>query len=201
MGASTGTILTNGTFTVTRLNGTKGDTGSGSSITLQDEGSPVSGTPHSTLNLTGAGVTVTNIGGGVGQIDVPAATLFGTEAQDAATSTLVTQTGPTWNTYLTLTTPVVPAGRYRVGMAFTWAHGSTNNNINVELFQDGTTTLWNIVQEPQDAAITQRISASGFAYVTFATAASHTFDIRFQAQSAGNTARAQQGAIEFWRIS
>ena len=60
------------------LKGDKGDTGSGSTITVQDEGTPLSNTPNDVLNFTGAGVTVSpesgsnraiiNIPGGGGDI-------------------------------------------------------------------------------------------------------------------------------------
>lgn len=38
--------------------------------TIQDEGTPVAGNPHSTLNFVGAGVAVTNGGGGVATITI-----------------------------------------------------------------------------------------------------------------------------------
>lgn len=41
------------------------------SINAQDEGTPTPNTPHTTLNFTGAGVTVTDAGGGVATIAIP----------------------------------------------------------------------------------------------------------------------------------
>lgn len=41
-----------------------------SSISLQQSGGPVAGTPHSTLNFTGSGVTVTDAGGGVATVAI-----------------------------------------------------------------------------------------------------------------------------------
>ncbi len=67
---TSGTMSTNATFSVLRLSGAKGDTGSGSNVTLQDEGINVPNTPHSTLNFTGAGVEVTDSGSGVAQIEI-----------------------------------------------------------------------------------------------------------------------------------
>ena len=51
--------------------GPQGATGSGSDVTIKDEGTSVTGTPHSNLNFTGAGVTVTDEGAGQAKIDVP----------------------------------------------------------------------------------------------------------------------------------
>jgi hypothetical protein len=38
---------------------------------IQDEGVAVAGAPHTTLNFVGAGVTVTNAGGGIATITIP----------------------------------------------------------------------------------------------------------------------------------
>jgi hypothetical protein len=58
---------TNGLVALLRGNGT----GAGNAGVLQDEGSAVAGAPHSTLNFTGSGVTVTNGGSGVATITIP----------------------------------------------------------------------------------------------------------------------------------
>jgi hypothetical protein len=44
-------------------------------VSLQDEGAPVPGNPHSTLNFVGTGVTATDAGGGVASIAVPGNTI------------------------------------------------------------------------------------------------------------------------------
>lgn len=49
--------------------------GAGGTTTFQDEGSPVAGSPHDTVNFVGAGVTATNAGGGVLTVTVPAGTM------------------------------------------------------------------------------------------------------------------------------
>jgi hypothetical protein len=46
-------------------------------ITVKDEGTNVTNTPHATLNFTGAGVTVTDGGGGVATVTIPDATFTG----------------------------------------------------------------------------------------------------------------------------
>ena len=67
------TIEANATFVVYALNGVrgeKGDTGSGSSITIEDEGIVVGGGPHDTLDFVGSGVTATDAGGGTATITI-----------------------------------------------------------------------------------------------------------------------------------
>lgn len=56
---------------VIKLSGAQGPVGSGSNVTVKDEGTSITGTPHSNLNFTGAGVTVTDEGGGQAKIDIP----------------------------------------------------------------------------------------------------------------------------------
>ncbi len=54
------------------LQGDPGPTGSGSTILVKDEGTLVSGTPHSILNFTGDGIEATNAGAGQVNISVTA---------------------------------------------------------------------------------------------------------------------------------
>ncbi len=44
--------------------------GGGGSATIQDEGTPLAGSPHTTYNFVGAGVSVANAGGGVATITI-----------------------------------------------------------------------------------------------------------------------------------
>ena len=44
--------------------------GGGSGITIEDEGSPIAGNPHGTVNFVGAGVTATDVGG-VATVTIP----------------------------------------------------------------------------------------------------------------------------------
>lgn len=66
--AGTGNVLqADSTYTITRLRGTKGekgDTGSGSTITVEVEDNPVAGGPHSILNFIGNGVSGADAGSG-----------------------------------------------------------------------------------------------------------------------------------------
>jgi hypothetical protein len=57
--------------------GATGATGAtGPTITLQDDGVPVPGAPHNTQNFIGAGVQVTDAGGGVADITIPGGPQF-----------------------------------------------------------------------------------------------------------------------------
>jgi hypothetical protein len=50
--------------------GDKGDPGSGTTMVVQDEGTSIPNSPHSTLNFKGDSVTVTDAGSGVAEINV-----------------------------------------------------------------------------------------------------------------------------------
>ena len=51
--------------------GPQGVPGSGSTITVADEGTPIPSTPHDTLDFVGAGVVATDAGGGTATITIP----------------------------------------------------------------------------------------------------------------------------------
>lgn len=76
-GTSTINLLAGGSaLTIMRLRGQKGDTGpagSGTTLTMQDEGTPLPNTPHATLNVTGDGASLSDAGGGVATLNVPGA--------------------------------------------------------------------------------------------------------------------------------
>ena len=56
---------------ITLLQGASSGGGGPSTVTVQDEGSGVAGTPHSALNFVGAGVTATDGGAGVATVTIP----------------------------------------------------------------------------------------------------------------------------------
>ena len=76
-GANTINLLADGSsLTLMRLQGQKGDTGpagSGTTLTMQDEGVSLPNTPHSTLNVTGSGASISDSGSGVATLNVPGA--------------------------------------------------------------------------------------------------------------------------------
>ncbi len=78
---------------VIKLEGVKGDagaTGSGSNITLEDEDVAVTNTPHSTLNFTGDGVTVTDAGSGQADITIPGGSISAVQTRRTTTFTVTT---------------------------------------------------------------------------------------------------------------
>jgi len=99
---------------------------------------------------------------------------------------------------LRLTTPILSAGDYRIGWSYTWGNGSIANSTLVQIEQDDTTQLYEMVAEPKDNTINQEAPGSGFAKVTL-TAGTHTFDMDFKS-SATTDARIAQARLEFWKV-
>lgn len=68
-------VLENGGAQEIDVGGLSGVLAQGQPVTVQEEGSNITGTPHTVLNFTGAGVTASNAGGGVATINVPGLTV------------------------------------------------------------------------------------------------------------------------------
>lgn len=175
--------------------GEKGEPGSGSTITLKDNGSPVPETPHATINFDG-GLNVTNNGGGQATVFI----IFGRWAANAASDTLSTTTSTSYQQKLRLTTGAIEAGTYRIGWMYDWGLTSNSYNFNAQIQIDDTTTLMTHVEEPQDAGTDQRHQVSGFAYATL-TATTHSIDLDYRTSDSGATARIQNARLEIWRVS
>jgi hypothetical protein len=107
--SSAGTVQVGATFIVQRMDGTQGAPGSGSTVTVQDEGVPLTNTPHATLNFTGS-VTATDAGGGVATINVPVQNP--TAGEVSGTSTITTSSAT--DVLMTGMTVTPPAGNYLV---------------------------------------------------------------------------------------
>lgn len=147
--STAGTMSANATFSVKKMDGTKGDKGdpgSGSTITIQDEGTPVTGTPHSTLNFTGSGVTVTNSGGGVAQVAIT--------STDVQTFGVVETTGgQSITTAANVTFDGTPSPTD--GSTFSW-----NGTDELTILRAGNVTIWARVSIQQTSGSGRTITAA-----------------------------------------
>lgn len=137
----------------------------------------------------------TNIIGGS-----PGGGVFGTYPQYASSDGESTYTGSTaWQTKVTLTTPVLPAGTYRVAFCAEIRNfSSISDDILYRFRQDGATTLCLGNLEVKDT--TNYISVSGFAHVTL-TAAAHAFTVEYSLENAADSIYIRNARIEIWRVS
>jgi hypothetical protein len=132
--------------------------------------------------------------------------VFGTEYQFATNNTEASTGSTTFQNYLTLTTPVIPAGTYRIGWFAVTRKSAASNDYSARVQIDDSIDLIDpanggqIQVEHKDPGTNQRVPYSGFGEVTFATAGSHTIDYDYREQS-GGTSFTYQVNLEIWRVS
>jgi len=129
---------------------------------------------------------------------------FGLNLQQASSDALSTHTGDTnYQTKVSITTPVIPAGTYRVNYYFEWTHSdeAAGKEMKARVRQDAGGTpvdLAEVILLPRRANV-GFYPASGFAYVTLTNAA-HTFDLDYGVNDAGETASIRRARLELWRV-
>jgi hypothetical protein len=184
--------------------GSSGPPGSGSTIIIEDGGTIVPNSPHSTINF-GTGIVVNDSASEV-EISVPSP-IFGSEFQYAESLGTTTTTSSTLQTKVSLNTPVIPAGTYRIGISYGWNFNSTGNDFRGEFHEDNVKIGEEHRQEPKDSSgnfngtgSNQRHYLSRFVYRTLTTGI-HSYDINFRSASSGTSASIWDATIEFWRVS
>jgi uncharacterized membrane protein (Fun14 family) len=198
--SGTGNVLhSSSNFSVTRARGAtgaQGPAGSGSSITVQEEGVGIPSTPHTSLNFVGTGITASDAGGGVAQIRA----VFGDQFQEVSNLAQgqTTSTSPVQR--LTMSFTAVAGAKYIVTWSFTWRYSSTGFDFLSWVQLDNSTTLWTLDSEPSDTATTQREPASGFAMITPA-AGSRFIDLDWWSEDSGETAFIYNARMSMWRVS
>ena len=203
-GSSTLSLLAGGSsltiFTTRGVKGDKGEDGapgSGSSITLKDHDTTVSGSPFSILNFTGDAVkSVSDQGSGQAEIYIESdfGSWYGWSISDSESTTNSTS----YQNKCTYTSPVLPTGYYRIGYQFEWRRNTTSNDFKARLRLDSTTTIMEINEEPKDSR--SWYLRSGFDIV-YLTSGSHTFDLEFCGENTSYTSRIRRARLEFWMIT
>lgn len=128
--------------------------------------------------------------------------IFGTEYQFAESAGLSTtsMTPPSYMNKLTLTTPSIPAGDYKISVYYNWSYDSLSTDFIARVQLDTSITIFSHQAEPKDTGADQLYGFSGFDNATL-TAGVHTLDLEFAASSAGGTARISNARLEIFRIS
>ena len=192
-------LLENFTFSASRYRGTrgeKGDTGSGSTIFLEEDGIVVPGGPFDTINFEGA--TVSNEGGGTAKVITGGSSaVFGTEQQDARSEADSTTTSSTYQQKLRLTTTSLPLGKYRVGWYCEGSNSGTSDRFQVRVQINDTDTLCEHSHESEDSR--DRVSVAGHDYVENLSGIVN-IDMDYRQQQ-GGTALIRRARLEIWRVS
>ena len=185
---ATGTIYAPMTLIVQKLDGTKGATGSGSSITMQDDGVNVPSTPHSTLNC-GTGITCTNAGSGVALVALDAAVPLADNSTQPATPTTGTRLFARFRAGRRMTSQLGPmAHAYEFQPAF------FTNNVSMWQALGGSTTpsLWAFTNTVTGTATARAVATTNF----FNTMKRLGF---VSAASTGSSAGVRHGVAQWYR--
>lgn len=128
-------------------------------------------------------------------------TVFGNNRANAASDALSSTSSTAYQQKLRLSVASVPAGTYRIGVSFLWSYSNAARNFDAQVQVDDTTTIWYMYVGPARGSATERIPASGFAYVTFGSSGNHDIDLDYRASNVVDTAYIILAKLEFWRTS
>lgn len=126
--------------------------------------------------------------------------VFGSEFEDFEDLTTATTTSTTFSAGATFTTAAKPVGRYRVDVFFNWSINVTNADARFRLIVDGTQVGPEMRIEVSETA-NQSNWDSGFVFVDFASAATHTIALEFAVENGGNVLSLFQTRSSIWRVS
>ena len=103
--------------------------------------------------------------------------------------------------FLSLTTSILPIGRYRIGWHAVYNYDNATRDPRMRIQLDGVNVTEETRMEVADAGSDQRIHVGGFVYGDLVSAATHTIDMDFARTNGGDTFTIFEGQIEIWRVS
>lgn len=126
---------------------------------------------------------------------------FGSQYQYADSSAPSSTTSVVFQNKLTLTTPSIPAGSYRLGYSYRWGLSQTNNQrfFIAQILADANQVYYH--QQSTHAPENQH-RTSGFVDLTYGSSGTHTYQVQWaRLGTATPTATIQDVRLEFWRVS
>lgn len=98
---------------------------------------------------------------------------------------------------LTMTTPTLPAGDYKIEFSYEWKRATISQDFEAEVLLDGTA----IMEQNEESKDTNSWHPlSGF-IVTALTNATHTIVINFWGENGGNTSSIRRARLNIYRVS
>lgn len=107
-----------------------------------------------------------------------------------------TTSSTTYSVKLTLTTPSLLEGNYRLGWVLKWRAANANRGIQLRIRQDSTTIKEYILFT---ANVNETPFTAAFAQIENLTAGVHTFDLSFRVGIGSTTVYVSEANLEFWR--
>lgn len=123
---------------------------------------------------------------------------FGTQFQQATDDTVSSTTSTAFINKLTMTTPSLPSGTYRVGWYSELNSTAANYSTSVRIQLNATTTIGERIQEAQDTRDIHNFG--GYVFLTLSGINSFNLDYAKVGGGAGN-ASIRRSRIEIWRIT
>lgn len=175
--------------------GASGPPGSGSTINIYDDGTPVIGSPFEILNFED-GVTASESATISGAVDISISSVFGTEYDYVEDLTESSTTSATFQQKLRMTTSNLPVGTYRIGFYLETWQSNAADAVEWQVELNDTTVIATAIQEPDD--LTDSFSYGGFSNESLSGV--NTIDIDYR-QQRGSTAYIRRTRLELWRVS
>lgn len=139
---------------------------------------------------------------------IAAENVFGSYFQNVEDATVSTTLSTTFISKLSMTTPVLPIGKYRIGVSYGWNHNSVSSDFEARLMEDSIQKGEIHKYEPSDSSgnfsstgSSQRYHSTRVFYSTYGTPSTHTFDIEFRTDDALDESSIFGSIIEIWRVS
>lgn len=185
-------------FTIFQPIGPEGPQGpaglDGGGVRVQNDGADLTGTqPKTELNFTGDGVVASGTGS-TATVTVQAP-VFGQNVQDEEDEAEINTTSGTPVPALTLTTPALPAGRYRIGW-YAELKRDTGGVATSTVTLNGTTVKFSDSPVGDDA--NEEFDISGFAFRDLSGV--NTIVLNYYSID-GGTVRIRRRRLEIWRVS
>jgi hypothetical protein len=124
--------------------------------------------------------------------------IFGAYYQENESLTSQQTTSTVYAPVLSITTPVVTAGRYAIAFDTIYSFTATNQDANYRILVDGV-SVYDSSERPSSSASTERIPRAGFKKVDL-TAATHTITLEHAIGGGNNTLDTKECRLEFWRV-
>lgn len=131
-------------------------------------------------------------------LDSGAGIVFGTQKQFASTNPPQDTTSATFASFLTMVTPVVPAGEYRLGVAFRHEASNASTEGEYELRVDGVPVT--PVASLRQSSAGERKTYSSFGYVPIAAGA-HTVEVMIRRSAGSGAFTVRNIRLEAWRTA
>ena len=127
------------------------------------------------------------------------ANIYGSEFEYAEELSVSTNNTPIYQNKLNHNTAVLPAGTYKISWSYAWDKDDNFSDFQAQVEVDATIYVDHL-HEPKEPSITNAVYTSGFFYVIFGAPATHTIDVNFASEIAGDVSYIWDVRIEVLRV-